>query len=54
MQIKLVGTRTCLSLPKRAQYSKSHKQFNELVRININEELSKFKDSAIEEFDATK
>ena len=28
VQIKLVGTRTCLSLPKRAQYSKSHKEFN--------------------------
>ena len=29
VQIKLVGTRTCLSISKRAQYSKSHKQCNE-------------------------
>ena len=54
MQIKLVGTRTCLSLPRGVQYSKSHKQFNESLRINVTEELSKFKDSVIEEFDALK
>ena len=54
MQIKLVGTRTCLSLPKGAQYSKSHKEFNESLRINVNEELSKFKVSITEEFDALK
>ena len=54
VQIKLVGTRTCLFLPKRAQYSKSHKEFNESLRINVNEELSKFKVSVIEEFDALK
>ena len=54
VQIKLVGTRTCLPLPKGAQYSKSHKQFNESLRINVNEELSKFKDSVNEEFDALK
>ena len=53
-EIKLVGTRTCLSLPKGAQYSKSHKQFNKSLRINVNEGLSKFKDSVIEEFDALK
>ena len=36
MQIRLVGTRTCFSLPKRAQYSKSHKQFiHKSLRINI-------------------
>ena len=29
VQIKLVGTQTCLSISKRAQYSKSHKQCNE-------------------------
>ena len=52
VQIKLVGTRTCLSLPKGAQYSKSHKEFNE--SINVNEELSKFKVSVIEEFNALK
>ena len=34
VQIKLVGTWTCLSLPKRAQYSKSHKQFNESLMKN--------------------
>ena len=54
MQIKLVGTRTCLSLPKGAQYSKSHKELIESLRLNDNEELSKFKVSVIEEFDALK
>ena len=54
MQIKLVGRRTCLSLPKGAQYSKSHKEFNESLRLNVNEELPKFKVSVIEEFDALK
>ena len=54
MQIKLAATWTCLTLPKGAQYSKSHKQFNESLRINVNEELSKFKDSVIEKFDALK
>ena len=54
VQIKLVGKRTCSSLPEGAQYSKSHKQFNESLRINVNEELSKFKDFVIEEFDALK
>ena len=54
MQIKLVRTRTCLSLPKEAQYSKNHKQFNESLRINVNQKLSKFKDSVIEESDALK
>ena len=43
-----------MSLPKGVQYSKSHKEFNESLRVNINEELSKFKDSVIEEFDALK
>ena len=45
MQIKLVGIRTCLSLPRGVQYWKSH---------NVTEELSKFKDPVIEEFDALK
>ena len=54
MQIKLVVTRTCLSLPKGAQYSKGHKEFNESLRLNVNEELPKFKVSVIEEFDALK
>ena len=52
MQIKLVRIRNWLSLPKGTQYSKSHKQFNKSLRININEELWKFKDSVIKEFDA--
>ena len=43
-----------MSLPIGAQYSKNRKQFNESLRINVNEELSKFKDSVIEEFDALK
>ena len=54
MQIKLVGTQICLPLPKGFQYPKSHKRFNESLRINVNEEFSKFKDSVIEEFDALK
>ena len=49
VQIKLVGTQTCLSLPEGAQYSKNHKEFNESSGINVNEELSKFKDSINEE-----
>ena len=52
VQIKLVETRTCL--PKGAQYSKSHKEFNESLRLSVNEELSKFKVSLIEEFNALK
>ena len=54
VQIKLVETRTCLYLLEGAQYSKSHRQCNESLRIKANEELSKFKDSVIEEFDALK
>ena len=54
MHINFVGMRICLSLPKGAQYSKSHEQFNESLRVNINEELSKFKDFVIEESDALK
>ena len=48
VQIKLIGTRTCLSLLKGAQHSKSHKQCNESLRINVNEDLPRFKDSVIE------
>ena len=48
VQIKLTGTRTCLSLLKGAHYSKSRKQSNESLRINVNEDLSKSKDSVIE------
>ena len=54
MKIKLVGTRTCLSLPKLRQYSNSSKSSNETMAINANKELIKFKDSIIEEFDAIK
>ena len=54
MQLKLVGTWTCLSLPKRTQYSKSQKQCNKSLRINVNKEYSKFKDFVIEGFDALK
>ena len=54
VQIKLVGTRTCLSITKRAQHSKSQKQCNESLRININKELSKSKSTVIEEFDTLK
>ena len=54
VQIKPVGIRTCLSLTKGAQYSKSRKEFNESLRLNVNEELSKFKVCVIEEFDALK
>ena len=41
-------------LPKGAQYSKSHTEFNESLRLNVNEELSKFKVSVIGEFEALK
>ena len=54
VQKKLVGTRSSLSLLKGAQFSKSRTQGNESFRINVNEELSKFKDSLIEELDALK
>ena len=54
VQIKLVGTWTCFSISKRAQYSKSHKKYNESLRINVNKELSKSQNTAIEEFDTLK
>ena len=54
VQIKLVETRTCLSTSKRAQHSKSHKQCNESLRINVNKELLKSKNTVIEEFDTLK
>ena len=54
VQIKLVGRRTCLYISKRAQHSKSHKQCNESLRINVNKELSKSKNTVIEEFDTLK
>ena len=57
VKIKLVGTRTCLSLPKlilKGQYSNSDKCSNETLAINANKELIRFKNSIIEEFDALK
>ena len=54
VQMKLFGTRTCLSLSKRAQHSKSHKQCNESLRINVNKELPKSKNTVIVEFDTLK
>ena len=39
---------------RKELYSKSYKQCNESLRINANKELTKFKDSVIEEFDALK
>ena len=42
VQIKIVGIRICLSLQKGAHYSNSHKESNESLRVNVNEELSKF------------
>ena len=42
VQIKIVGIWICLSLQKGAHYSSSHKESNESLRVNVNEELSKF------------
>ena len=54
VQIKLLETRTSLSISKRVQHSKSHKQCNESLRINVNKELPKSKNTVIEEFDTLK
>ena len=53
VKIKFVGKRTCLSLSKGVR-TQSSKQCIESLRININEELYKFKDSVIEELNALK
>ena len=52
VKIKLVVTRTFLSLPTLGQYSNSN--VTETLTINANEELIKSKNSIIEEFDALK
>ena len=50
---KIRWKRNCLSLPKGTQYSMNQKQCNdESLRTNVNENVSKFKDSVIQEFDA--
>ena len=58
--IKLLGTRTCLSLPKLNQNTNSKESSdktlanNDTTAINEKKELIKFKKSIIEEFDALK
>ena len=60
VKIKLIGTRTCVSLPKLNQDSNSKESSDETLAsndnltISENEELIKFKNSVIEEFDALK
>ena len=60
VKIKLLGTRTCLSLPKMNQDSNSKESSdetlasNDVLAISENEELIKFKNYKIEEFDALK
>ena len=60
VKIKLIGTRTCVSLPKLNQDSNSKESSyetlasNDTLAISENEELIKFKNSVIEEFDALK
>ena len=60
VKIKLLGTRTCLSLPKMNQDSNSTESSDETLAsngtlaISENKELIKFKNSIIEEFDALK
>ena len=58
--IKLLGTRTCLSLPKLNQNTDSKESSdetlanNDTTSINEKKEFIKFKKSIIEEFDALK
>ena len=60
VKIKLLGTRTCLSLPKSNQDSNSKESFDETLASNYtlilseNEELIKFKNTITDEFDALK
>ena len=60
VEIKLLGTRTCLSLPKSNQDSNSKESIDETLASNDtlilseNEELIKFKNTIIDEFDALK
>ena len=54
VKIKLVVTRTFLSLPTLGQYSNSNENSTETLTINANEELIKCKNSITEKFDALK
>ena len=60
VRIKLLGTRTCLSLPKLYQDYNSKEisdetlASNDTLAISENEELIKFKNSITEEFDSLK
>ena len=60
VKITLLGTRTCLSLPKSNQDSNSKENIdetlvsNDTLTLSENEELIKFKNSIIDEFDALK
>ena len=60
VKIKLLGTRTCLSLPKSNQDSNSKDSIdetlasNDILALSENEELIKFTNSIIDEFNALK
>ena len=60
VKIKLLGTRTCLSLPKSNQDSHSKDSIdetlasNDILALSENEELIKFTNSIIDEFNALK
>ena len=60
LKIKLLGTRTCLSLPKSNQDSNSKDSIdetlasNDILALSENEELIKFTNSIIDEFNALK
>ena len=60
VKINLLGTRTCLSLPKLNHDSNSKESIdetlasNDTLTLSENEELIKFKKSIIDEFDALK
>ena len=60
MKIKLLGTRICLSLPKSNQNSSSKNSndktlaSNDILALSENEELIKFTNSIIDEFNALK
>ena len=43
VQTKLFGTRTCLSLPKGAQYLNSYEQCKESIRIKATENCQNLK-----------
>ena len=60
VKIKLLGTRTCLSLANSNQDSNSKESIdetlasNDIFTLSENEELIKFKNTIIDEFDALK